>query len=156
MCLLCGLLSKLVQSFSISHRCLHLEFCLLLWVIQILNHRTRACSVMSDSCNPVDHSPPSSSVHWIFQARILEWVAISSSGGIFATQVLNLCLLQLSWTGRRIPYQLMLIYSHVPYRHWPLLQPHQALSVTSRTQSQLTFMVPIVCEAHQIPELSLW
>ena len=43
-----------------------------------------------------------------------------------------------------------------PYRHWPLLQPHQTLSVTSRTQSQLTFMVPIVCEAHQIPELSLW
>ena len=80
-CLLCGLLSKLVQSLCISHRCLLWEFCLLLWVIQILNHRTRACSVMSDSCNPVDHSPPSSSVHWIFQARILEWVAISSPGG---------------------------------------------------------------------------
>ena len=33
--------------------------------------------VMSDSCNPVDCSPPGSSVHGIFQARILEWVAIS-------------------------------------------------------------------------------
>ena len=29
-------------------------------------------------CNPVDHSPPGSSVQGIFQARILEWVAISS------------------------------------------------------------------------------
>ena len=29
-------------------------------------------------CSPVDCSPPSSSVHGIFQARILEWVAISS------------------------------------------------------------------------------
>ena len=29
-------------------------------------------------CNPVDCSPPDSSVHGILQARILEWVAISS------------------------------------------------------------------------------
>ena len=32
-------------------------------------------------CNPLDCSPPGSSVHGIFQARILEWVAISSSRG---------------------------------------------------------------------------
>ena len=31
-------------------------------------------------CNRKDCSPPGSSVHWIFQARILEWIAISSSG----------------------------------------------------------------------------
>ena len=30
-------------------------------------------------CNPVDHSPPVSSVHGILEARILEWVAISFS-----------------------------------------------------------------------------
>ena len=34
---------------------------------------------MLDSCNPVDHSQPDSSVHGIFQARILEQVAISFS-----------------------------------------------------------------------------
>ena len=28
-------------------------------------------------CNPMDSGPPSSSVHGIFQARILEWVTIS-------------------------------------------------------------------------------
>ena len=39
------------------------------------------CSVVSDSCNPKDCSPSGSSVHGIFQARILEWVAISSSRG---------------------------------------------------------------------------
>ena len=32
-------------------------------------------------CNLVDCSPPGSSVHGISQARILEWVAISSSRG---------------------------------------------------------------------------
>ena len=31
-------------------------------------------------CNPMDCSPPGSSVHGIFQARVLEWVAISFSG----------------------------------------------------------------------------
>ena len=30
-------------------------------------------------CDPVDHSPPGSSIHGILQARILEWVAISFS-----------------------------------------------------------------------------
>ena len=30
-------------------------------------------------CNPMDYSPPDSSFHGIFQARILEWVAISKA-----------------------------------------------------------------------------
>ena len=37
--------------------------------------------VVSDSCDPMDCSPPGSSVHGIFQARILEWIAISFSRG---------------------------------------------------------------------------
>ena len=32
-------------------------------------------SVVSNSVTPVDCSPPVSSVHGIFQARILEWIA---------------------------------------------------------------------------------
>ena len=32
-------------------------------------------------CNPMDYSPPGSSVHGILQARKLEWVAIPSSKG---------------------------------------------------------------------------
>ena len=35
----------------------------------------------AQSCNPMDCSPPGSSVHGLFQARILEWVAISFSRG---------------------------------------------------------------------------
>ena len=31
-------------------------------------------------CNPMDCSPPGSSVHGILQARILEWIAVSFSG----------------------------------------------------------------------------
>ena len=38
-------------------------------------------SVVSNSLRPVDCSPPSSSIHGILQARVLEWVAISFSRG---------------------------------------------------------------------------
>ena len=34
-------------------------------------------------CNPMACGPPGSSVHGSFQARILEWVAISSLGDNF-------------------------------------------------------------------------
>ena len=38
-----------------------------------------ACSGMSALCDPMDYSPPGSTVHGILQARILEWFAISYS-----------------------------------------------------------------------------
>ena len=44
-------------------------------------------------CDPMDCSPPGSSVHGILQARILEWVAISFSRGSSPTQGANLHLL---------------------------------------------------------------
>ena len=34
-------------------------------------------------CDPMDYSPPGSSIHGILQARVLEWVAISFSRGSF-------------------------------------------------------------------------
>ena len=37
------------------------------------------CSVVSDFCDPLDCSPPGSSFRGIFQARIVEWVAVSYS-----------------------------------------------------------------------------
>ena len=39
---------------------------------------TQSCLIL---CDPMDCSPPGSSVHEILQARILEWVAISFSRG---------------------------------------------------------------------------
>ena len=55
-----------------------------------------ACPVAKSSstlCDPWDHSPPDSSVHGIFQARILEWVAIFFSRGYSRPRGLNLHLL---------------------------------------------------------------
>ena len=48
------------------------------------NWGVRACLVTQPCptlCDPVDYGPPSSSVHRISQARILEWVVISFSRG---------------------------------------------------------------------------
>ena len=39
---------------------------------------TQLCPTL---CDPMDYSPSGSSIHGIFQARILEWVAISFSRG---------------------------------------------------------------------------
>ena len=49
-----------------------------------------SCYLMCNSCNCVDCSPPGSSVHGTLQARVLEWGAISFSGG--SSQFRNLTL----------------------------------------------------------------
>ena len=43
--------------------------------------RSKAKSVVPTLCDPMDRSLPRSSIHRIFQARVLEWVAISFSRG---------------------------------------------------------------------------
>ena len=55
-----------------------------------------SCSVMSDSATSwTVYSQPGSSVHEVLQARILEWVAMLSSRGIFLIQRFNPLLLYL-------------------------------------------------------------
>ena len=46
------------------------------WKVKVLV--TQSCLTL---CDPMDYSPPGSSVHRILQARTLEWVAISFSRG---------------------------------------------------------------------------
>ena len=50
-------------------------------MVRAHSHLLFSCYLMSDSCDPINCSPLGSSVHGIFQARILEWVAISSYRG---------------------------------------------------------------------------
>ena len=58
---------------------------------------TQSCPTPWD---PMDWSPPGSSVHGIFQARIREWVAISFSRGSFWTKDQT----HISWNVRQILY----------------------------------------------------
>ena len=56
-------------------------------------------------CDPMDCSAPGSFVHEILQTRILEWVAISSSRGIFSTQGSNPGLLHCRWILYHLSHQ---------------------------------------------------
>ena len=66
----------------------------------VLSHYAQLCLTV---CDPMDCSPPGSSVHGIFQARILEWVVIPSSR-IFPIQGSNPRLLHiLHWQVDSLP-----------------------------------------------------
>ena len=52
---------------------------------------TQSCPTLSD---PMDCSLPGSSVHGIFQARVLEWVAIAFSGEALAQSIKNLSIME--------------------------------------------------------------
>ena len=77
--------ASLACSLSVLHRPDVAETCVLV---------TQLCPPL---CDPMDCSPPGSSIHGILQARILEWVAISSSREIFPSQGSNLGLLHCRW-----------------------------------------------------------
>ena len=69
--------------------------------VQMLFICTCACPTL---CDPMDYSPPGSSVNGILQARILEWLAMPSSRRSFPAQGLNLhplCLLH--WQACSLP-----------------------------------------------------
>ena len=63
-----------------------------------------SCSVVSDSLRPMDYSPQGASVHGIFQARILEWVALFYSRGSSWPRDQTPCLLcLLQWQVDSLP-----------------------------------------------------
>ena len=65
--------------------------------------KSKSVSCIQTLCNPLDCSPPGSSVHGILQARILEWMDCHSLlQRIFPVQGLNPGLLHC----RLIPYHL--------------------------------------------------
>ena len=95
------------KSQSLSHLALVsldiLSFPYLLWSEVLV---TQSCPTL---CNSINCSPPGSSVHGIFQARILEWVAISFSRG--SSQPRD--QIWVSCIGRQILYRLS--YKESPY-----------------------------------------
>ena len=68
-------------------------------------------SIMSDSCDPMDCSLPNPSIHGIFQARILEWVAISFSrrplwprDWTWVSHIVGRCFT--IWATREVPFRI--------------------------------------------------
>ena len=75
------------------HQCIQkMEICLYVYFAKqalranvLFQRHVRVCAKLLQSClalcDPMDHSPPGSSVHGILHARILEWVTMPSSKG---------------------------------------------------------------------------
>ena len=64
------------------------------WGLCVCAKSLQSCPTL---CDPMDYSLPGSSVHWILQARILEWVAISFSRGSPNPGIESLSLSLLHW-----------------------------------------------------------
>ena len=62
-----------IYIYSALKYILYITYITLFAVLCLVTH---SCPTL---CNPMDYSPPGSSVHGILQARILEWVAMPSS-----------------------------------------------------------------------------
>ena len=88
------------------------------WKYESESEVAQSCPTL---CDPMDCSPPGSSVHGILQARILEWVAISSPGDL-QTQGLNPGL----WHWRQTYYRLSHGEVH-KVGYFPLIGIHDRL-----------------------------
>ena len=65
--------------------------------------RTKSLQSCLTLCDPMDHSPPSFSVHGILQARTLDWVAVPSSRGSSQPRD-QTCISYVSCIGRQVLY----------------------------------------------------
>ena len=59
----------------------YIQLYICIYICVHVHTRTKSLQSWMTFCDPVDCSPPGPSVHGVLQARILEWIAISSSRG---------------------------------------------------------------------------
>ena len=82
-------LKNIIRAQAHSFHKVQKQYRVLPWCWVFMLQRLCACSVAKSCltlCDPMDGSLPDSSVHGIFQARTLKWVAISYLPGIFESQ----------------------------------------------------------------------
>ena len=93
-------------------------------ILAVWSEVSQSCLTL---CDPMDYNLPGSSIHGIFQARVLEWVAISFSRGSSWPR-------ERTWVsriaGRRLSHQgsslLLLLLSRVRLCVTPQTAAHQA------------------------------
>ena len=111
-------------AFSTVHR--HLRHAHVNYKIQYLCVCVLVAQSCPTLCNPMDRSPPGSSVHGILHARILEWIAIPFSR-VSSRPKDQTCVSCISCIGRQILYHCatwksLLLFSNSNYSYYYL--PH--------------------------------
>ena len=87
-------------------------------------------------CDPMDYSPPGTSIHGILQARILDWVAIAFCGGLFwlRDQTWVTCIAGrffVVWATKILQAKLQ------QYMNWELPDIQAGFGKSSRTRDQI-------------------
>ena len=77
----------------------------MLTLAQLKSGKLKVIHLCPPLWDPTDCSLPGSSVHGIFQARILQWIAVPYSRGIFLTPGSNPCLLHSRQTLYHLNHQ---------------------------------------------------
>ena len=88
----------------------------------------QSCPTLND---PMDYSPPGSSIHGIFQARVLEWGAIASSeqnAESIRTTVANMCSSPMKTSPGPHPQVLIIIRVQTPEKYNILIIVTRAIS----------------------------
>ena len=65
-------------------------------------------------CNPIDGSPPGSSIHGIFQARVLEWVPLPSPPVMIKENIL-LCKLIFNFISSSFQERILILFMKMPF-----------------------------------------
>ena len=109
---------KLRSRGSLPSVTLQLQVITTYWVSESENLYSSLCMrarsvTKSCVCDPMDCGPPGSSVHRAFQARILEWVVISSSRGSSRPRDGTQASCHLHWQGDSLPLSHMIAASKV-------------------------------------------
>ena len=117
----------------------------LLWVVGGLF--TKSCPTL---CDPMDCSPSGSTVHGIFQAIMLEWVAISFSRGS-------------SWPRNRTHNSCVSCTAGGFCTHWAIQEAHSLIFIIENNCANHTgvaqhpFSMTVFCKSHQFKaEGRLW
>ena len=111
---------------------------------------TQSCLTL---CDAMDSSLPGSTVHGIFQARILEWAAISFSREIFPTQGSNPGLLHCRQTLYHLCRQILYTVTHESMANPIEILKQKRLRITALKFNFKSHFHEIVLNS---PGLDLW
>ena len=122
--LLCQFLSNM-DAFIIQNRIVMHFFCLLKASVHSLEGQcmhAKSLHLCPTLCDPMDCSPPGSSVHEVLQARILEWVPMPSSRESSRPRD-ETCVSYIPCTGRQVFFFLLFCFLPLAPAGKPLERP---------------------------------
>ena len=118
------------------------------WVTKLTDTQTHTRTVTKlcpTLCSFMNCSPPGSSVHGTFQARILKWVAISSSRGSSWSRD-RTCISSVSWIAKEILHYWAVWESYFPLQEVGFRAISDAMSFPSLWVTEVLLLLQLDCQ----------